>query len=175
MTDHLEQTINLLRRAPATFDALLRDLPTEWTSTSEGGETWSAYDVVGHLVYGEQVDWVPRAKLILSGAETQPFEPFDRLGHVAIYRGTSLNSLLDDFGRLRSDNLDWLASQDLQPDDLKRRGTHPALGPVTLSQLLATWAVHDLTHIRQVVRVIAYQHRDTVGPWQQFLGILQKR
>lgn len=173
MEHNLEHTISLLTRTPAALDALLRDLPEAWTLRNEGHNTWSAFDVVGHLIHGERTDWMPRARTILRFGESQAFEPFDRLGHVRESQGKSLGQLLDEFAQLRSENLDALRALNLRPDDLERRGRHPALGVVTLSQLLATWAAHDLTHLHQISRIMAYQYRETVGPWSEYLGVLK--
>jgi hypothetical protein len=173
MEHNLPQTIALLTRTPATLNALLRNLPETWTFRNEGENTWSAFDVVGHLIHGERTDWMPRAKMVLQFGETKAFEPFDRLGHVRESRGKSLGQLLDEFARLRSENLDQLRTLNLRHEDLARRGRHPALGLVTLSELLATWAVHDLTHLHQISRIMARQYREAVGPWSAYLGVLQ--
>ena len=173
MLEHnLGQTVSLLVRTPAALDALLRDLPDAWTLRNEGGDTWSAFETLGHLIHGERTDWIPRARMILHYGETRTFEPFDRRGHVRESQGKSLGQLLDEFARLRSENLGELHDMSLGQEDLEKRGRHPALGFVTLSELLATWAAHDLTHLHQVSRVMAYQYRDAVGPWSGYLGVL---
>ena len=172
MEYHLEHTIALLARTPASLDALLRELPEAWTRRHEGEKTWSAFDVVGHLISGERTDWMPRVRMILRSGETQAFGPFDRLGYVRETQGKSLGQLLDEFARVRSENLDELRALNLRPADLARRGKHPSLGVVTLAQLLATWPVHDLTHLHQISRVMAHQYRDAVGPWSAYLGVL---
>jgi hypothetical protein len=173
MEQNMQDTIALLARTPAALDALLRDLPEAWTSRDEGAGTWSAFDVLGHLIHGERTDWLPRAKMILQFGETRAFEPFDRWGQVRESAGKSLAQLLDEFARLRSQGLAELRAMNLQPADLERRGLHPALGGVTLSQLLATWAVHDLTHLHQISRVMAHQYGAAVGPWHAYLGVLK--
>ncbi len=173
MEHSLESTISLLTRTPAAFDTLLRDLPETWTFRNEGENTWSAFDIVGHLIHGERTDWVPRARMILQFGETRTFEPFDRWGHMRECQGKSLGQLLDEFARLRTENLEGLRALNLRPEDLERRGRHPALGVVTLSELLATWAAHDLTHLHQISRVMAHQYREAVGPWGRFLGVMQ--
>jgi len=173
MEHNLQHTISLLARTPAALNALLRDLPDAWTLQNEGENTWSAFDVVAHLIHGERTDWMPRARTILKFGDTQAFEPFDRLGHVRESKGKSLAQLLDEFARLRSESLSELRTLNLQPDDLARRGWHPALGAVTLSELLATWAAHDLTHLHQISRIMAHQYRQAVGPWSAYLGVLQ--
>jgi hypothetical protein len=168
----LQQTIALLSRTPSALNALLRDLPQTWTLRNEGGETWSAFDIVGHLIHGERTDWIERARMILQYGETRAFDPFDRLAQERASQGKSLGELLDEFARLRSQNLDVLRAMKLHPGDFERRGRHPALGTVTLAQLLATWAVHDMTHLHQLSRVMAYQYREVVGPWSAYLGVL---
>jgi hypothetical protein len=169
----LSDTVALLTRTPAVLDALLRDLPEMWTSANEGEHTWSAFDVVGHLIHAERTDWMPRATMVLQSGETQTFEPFDRSGHAQAVPSRSLGERLDEFARLRTANLNELRALNLQPADLERRGRHPALGVVTLSQLLATWAAHDLTHLHQIARVMAHQYKESVGPWSIYLGVLQ--
>jgi hypothetical protein len=174
MTEHnLPDTISLLARTPATLNALLRDLPESWTRSNEGEKTWSAFDIVGHLIHGERTDWMPRAKMILEFGDSRAFEPFDRWAQARESEGKSLGELLDEFGRLRLENLGELRALNLRPEDFGRRGRHPALGVVTLSELLATWAAHDLTHLHQLSRVMAYQYREAVGPWSAYLGVLK--
>jgi len=173
MEHNLPHTLSLLARTPAVFDALLRDLPEIWTLCNEGDKTWNPFDIVGHLIHGERTDWMPRARMVLHSGEAQTFVPFDRWGHVRESQGKSVGQLLDEFARLRSANLGELRAWNLRAEDLERRGRHPALGVVTLSQLLATWAAHDLTHLHQVSRVMAHQYREAVGPWCAYLGVLQ--
>jgi DinB superfamily len=165
---NLQDTIALLTRTPAALNALLRDLPESWTNRNEGEGTWSVYDVVGHFIHGEKTDWIPRARIILESGESRPFDPFDRTAQFRDSKGKSLPDLLDEFARLRGANLDELRALDI---DLARRGRHPALGPVTFSELMAAWAAHDLTHLHQISRVMAYQYRDEVGPWVRFMGV----
>jgi len=170
---NLAEAIALLTRTPATLDALLRGLPDLWAHSNEGKDTWSAFDIVGHLIVGERTDWMPRLRIILEDGEARPFHPFDRFAQSKASQGKSLEQLLDDFASLRRENLAALQALNLQHQDLTRRGRHPALGTVTLSQLLATWAIHDLTHLHQLSRVMAHQYRDAVGPWSAYLGVLQ--
>ena len=172
MQHNLQDTISLLSRTPAALDALLRDLPETWTLRNEGGTTWSASEVVAHLIYGERTDWIPRAKILLQFGETKAFEPFERAGHVQESQRKSLPQLLDEFARLRAESLAVLRALNLLPGDLARRGRHPAFGPVTLSELLAAWAGHDLTHLHQISRVMAHQYREAVGPFEAYLGVL---
>ena len=173
MEQNLIDTIALLSRTPAALDVLLRELPKAWTSHDEGENTWSAFDVVGHLIHGERTDWMPRLRMILEFGETQTFVPFDRFAQFRESEGKSLPQLLDQFARLRAENLAELRALNLQPADFERQGRHPALGPVTLSQLLAAWAVHDLTHLHQISRIMAHQYRQAVGPWSAYLGVMQ--
>ena len=173
MEHNLEHTISLLTRTPAALNVLLGDLPEAWTHQNEGENTWSAFDVIGHLIHGERTDWMPRVRMVLEFGETQTFEPFDRLGQERESQGQSLGQLLNEFARLRSEGLRDLRALSLRQEDLARRGRHPALGVVTLSQLLATWAAHDLTHLHQISRVMAHQYREIVGPWNAYLGVLQ--
>jgi len=170
---NLPHTISLLTRTPAALQALLGDLPEAWTFQNEGEDTWSAFEIVGHLIHGERTDWMVRTRMVLQFGESQTFASFDRLGHARESQGKSLAQLLDEFARLRSENLGELRALNLQPGDLERRGRHPAFGAVTLSQLLATWAVHDLTHVHQISRVMAHQYRRAVGPWSAYTGVLK--
>ncbi len=173
MEETLHDTIAVLTRTPAVLSALLRDLPETWTLRNEGENTWSAFDVVGHLVHGERTDWMPRARMVLQFGETQAFVPFDRWAQARESQGKSLGQLLDEFAGLRSESLDELRAMHLQQQDFRRRGRHPALGVVTLAELLATWAAHDLTHLHQISRVMAHQYRKAVGPWSAYLGVLK--
>jgi len=175
MEHHLPNTMALLTRTPAALNALLRDLPETWTLRNEGENTWSAFDVVGHLIHGERTDWMPRARMMLQWGETKAFEPFDRWGQERESEGKSLGQLLDEFDRARSESLDQLRALNLRQEDLARRGRHPVLGVVTLSELLATWAAHDLTHLHQIARIMAHQYCEAVGPWSAYLGVLQCR
>lgn len=172
MEFELASATDVLRRTPITLNSLLRDLPEPWLVQNEGPETWSPYDVMGHLIHGEETDWIPRAKIILEHGETRAFEPFDRVAMFDESKGKSIVNLLDTFAALRAKNLRELESLNLTPDLLDKRGRHPELGVVTLRQLLSTWVVHDLGHIRQVVRVMSKQYRDAVGPWKAYLSIL---
>jgi DinB superfamily len=174
----LPEAIAILTRTPAALDALLRGLPHIWVHGNEGRskdgkDTWSAFDIMGHLIHGERTDWMPRVQILLDYGEAQPFDPFDRFAQFEESQGKSLERLLDEFARLRKDNLAALQALNLQQEDFTRRGKHPALGTVTLSELLSTWAVHDLTHLHQLARVMAHQYRDAVGPWSSYIGVLQ--
>jgi hypothetical protein len=168
----LPEAVAVLNRTPAALDALLRGLPDFWVLGDEGKDTWSAFVIMGHLIVGERTDWLPRVRIILEHGEARAFDPFDRFAQNAV-KDKTLEQLLDEFARLRKENLAGLEALNLQPEDLNRRGKHPALGVVKLSQLLATWAVHDLTHLHQLSRVMAHQYRDAVGPWDVYLGVLK--
>ena len=165
----------ILSRTPAILNAWLRGLPDGWTTAHEGGNTWSPYDVVGHLIHGEQTDWIPRARIILEHGETRAFEPFDRFAQFGASAHRSLESLLDEFADLRGANVQALESLRLTPDDLERRGLHPELGVVTLGQLLATWVAHDLDHLNQISRVMGRQYTNAVGPWKAYLRIVNQQ
>ena len=169
----IHECLSVLTRTPATLDALLRDLPEAWTAATEGPGTWSPYVVIGHLIHGETADWMPRLAIILEHGPTRPFDPFDREAQFSDSQGTSLSTLLDEFSALRRDNLTRLRALNLQAAQLELQGTHPALGPVTVRQLLATWTAHDLAHILQVSRVMARRYKQEVGPWAEFLSVMK--
>ena len=168
----LNDAIALLERAPRTLNALLGALPSGWATATEGGDSWSPFDVLGHLIHGEKTDWIPRARLILDYGDSRAFVPFDRFAQFEASRGKTLADLLDEFAALRRENIAALRAMNLQPADFARRGRHPALGEATLGQLIATWVAHDLDHLNQIVRVLARQYATEVGPWREYLGIL---
>jgi hypothetical protein len=165
----------VLERTPGVLRSLLGGLPERWIRPNEGPETWSAFDVVGHLIDGEETDWIPRARLIRAQGEHRRFEPFDRFAHLKSKDEEALGERLDRFARLRARNLDELAAMRLGPEELRLTGEHPDFGTVTLAQLLATWVAHDLGHIAQISRVMAKQYRSAVGPWIAFLPVLTDR
>ena len=169
-----EHAIEVLSQTPATLRALLQNLSDPWTHINVGKETWSAYDVVGHLIHGEETDWIPRAKIILQHGPSRPFEPFDRFAQFEQSQGQSLETLLEKFARLRQRNLEILKQMSITPAQWELRGAHPELGTVTLRQLLAAWVVHDLDHIGQIVAVMAKQYTEAVGPWKAYLPILDQ-
>jgi PAS domain-containing protein len=168
----LDDAIRILRRTPETLRALLAALPDQWARCDEGPDTWSPFDVLGHLIHGEKTDWVPRALSILEYGESQVFEPFDRFAQFGDSRGKSLGTLLDEFTALRIKNVETIEALHLTDDELERTGLHPDFGRVTLAQLLATWAVHDLGHIVQISRTMARQYDAQVGPWKKYLRVL---
>lgn len=169
MTPEIATTMALLERTPGALDALLRGLPYVWTTQNEGGKSWNVYQVMEHLVHCERVNWIVRVRMILEEGEARAFALLDR--EVPAAPGTPLGSLLDEFARLRKENLAELGRVPLA--DFGRRGLHSTLGLVTLSELLSTWAVHDMTHLHQISRVLAHQYRDAVGPWRVNLGVLR--
>lgn len=166
--------VAVLERTPATLRALLAGLPSAWVHATEGPETWSPYDVVGHLIHGERTDWIPRARLIFEQRDDRRFTPFDRFAQFRASEGKSLTQLLDEFAQLREENLATLTAWDLADSQLDLEGEHPELGPVTLRQLLATWVAHDLDHIVQITRVMARQYRVAVGPWRAYLSVMDR-
>lgn len=164
----------VLERTPQALRAMLGGLPPTWTGATEGPETWSPYDIVGHLIHGERTDWIMRAQLILTQGPQRRFTPFDRFAQFRESQGKSLDELLDEFARLRAENLGTLAGWRLTGAQLALEGEHPEFGPVTLGQLLATWVAHDLGHLAQIARVMAKQYRDAVGPWRVYLPVLDR-
>jgi len=174
MDFELEQGTAVLTRTPATLRAMVSGLSDDWLRATEGGESWSPYDIVGHLVHGEKTDWIARARMIQEHGESRTFEPFDRFAQFRDSKGKSLSELLGEFESLRARNLETLAGWKLSAADLAFRGRHPEFGPVTLGQLLATWVVHDLGHIAQIARVMAKQYRDAIGPWIAYLPVVTR-
>ena len=168
----LPRSYEILERTPAVLKTLLSDLHDDWIMTNEGPETFSPYDVIGHLIHGEKTDWTARTKVILEFGSSKAFTPWDRFAQFEESKGKTLVQLLDEFERLRYDNILWLKSLNLAEEDLDKKGMHPVLGEVTLRNLLATWVVHDLTHIAQITRVMAKQYRSEMGPWPEFFRIL---
>ncbi len=173
MNFSLSKSIEILERTPAVLIALLQNLSPDWTSNNEGGETWSTYDIIGHLIHGEKTDWIPRMEVILSDNPDKKFKPFDRFAQFEESKGKSLSQLLIEFKDLRKKNIEILRSKRITAKDLKRIGIHPAFGKTTLAQLLSTWTVHDLNHIAQISRVMAKHYKTDVGPWVEYLRILQ--
>jgi uncharacterized damage-inducible protein DinB len=174
MEFQLDHAKEILGSTPPTLNSLLHHLPTEWIMANEGSDSWSPFDILGHLIHGEETDWIPRARMILEYGETRPFTAFDRFPMFEKSKGKSLADLLSSFSQLRAESLQQLEEMNLTPEMLKQRGMHPELGPVTLSQLISTWVVHDLGHVGQIVRVMSKQYRDAVGPWQAYLPILKR-
>ena len=168
----IERSIEILERTPAVLNSMLSGIGDDWVMNDEGPETFSPYDVIGHLVHGEKTDWTARTKMILEFGDTKTFVPWNRFAQYEESKGKTLQELLDEFMAIRKENMDWFKSLQLTEADLDKKGMHPKLGPVTLRNLLATWVVHDLTHIAQVARVMAKQYEDEMGPWPEFFRIL---
>lgn len=174
MQFNLNKSIEILERTPQVLSTLLNGISDDWIFNNEGGESWSPYDVIGHLIHGEKTDWLMRTTIILSDKTDKTFAPFDRFAQFEESKGKNLSQLLDDFQRLRNQNLAELKSKNITPEDLLKTGIHPSFGNVTLEHLLATWVAHDLGHIAQIARVMAKQYKDEVGPWREFLPILDR-
>lgn len=173
MEFQLDDAIRILDRTPAVLRAILNGLTPDWISNNEGEETWSPYDVIGHLLHGERTDWIPRARIILEEGEERPFEPFDRQAQFDEGNARTIDELLKSFEELRNKNIETLKEMDLREEDLERRGKHPELGIVTLKELLATWVAHDLSHIVQITRTMARQYKSEVGPWKAYLSVMK--
>lgn len=170
----LSEAIDLLSRTPAVLRALLDGIPERLRRANEGPGSWSPFEIVGHLIHGEETDWIPRLRIVLEHADAVPFEPFDRFAHHAKHQDRTLEDLLSEFEARRATNLDELRRRVADGLDGTRPGRHPELGPVTLGQLLTTWVVHDLNHVRQIARVLAKAYTDGVGPWRAYLPVLEE-
>jgi hypothetical protein len=173
MNFSLDRSIEILERTPTVLSLMLDGISTDWTTNNEGAETWSAYDVIGHLIHGEKTDWMPRAELILSDNTNKNFITFNRFAQFEESKGKTLKQLLNEFKLLRERNIAKLLSLKITDEDLQKKGIHPAFEEVSLLQLLATWVVHDLDHIVQISRVMAKQYKETVGPWVEYLKVLR--
>lgn len=170
----IDSSIEILERTPQVLISLLNGLSDEWIKNNEGEETWSAFDIVGHLIYGEKTDWIVRMNIILSDNSDKTFSDFDRFAHFKESKGKTISQLLNEFKDLRNKNLTVLKSLELKSDDLKKSGIHPSFGEVTLKQLLSTWVAHDLGHIAQISRVMAKQYKEEVGPWWEYIPVLNR-
>lgn len=174
MQFELQKSLEILERTPLVLQAYLEGLSQDWLKNNEGENTWSPYEIVGHLVYGEKTDWMVRVKTILSTSGNKLFEPFDRLAQLKEDQNRPVTELLNDFNVLRTSNLEELHALNISDEDLLLTGIHPEFGEVTLGQLIATWAVHDLGHIGQISRVMAKQYKNDVGPWISYLSVLKR-
>jgi uncharacterized damage-inducible protein DinB len=174
MDFQIDQAVNILSTTPAALNTLLRDAPEEWTMYNNGGESWSPWAVVGHMLHGEENDWIPRARIILDYGESRAFDPFDREAMFNKFEGIPLSDLLDRFAAARAKSMDELKALALTPERLQSPGLHPSLGKVSLSQLLSTWVVHDMNHLGQIVEVMARHYKQAVGPWIDYLPILTR-
>lgn len=173
MEFQLNKAIEILERTPGVMKSLLLGISNEWTQQNEGSDTWSPYDVIGHLVHGEKTDWMPRLEIVLGTSERTTFEPYDRFAQFEMSKGKSLTTLLSEFETLRKRNLETLCSKNLSEVDLNNTANHPSLGVVSLKNLLSAWVVHDLGHIAQVSRVMAKQYKEEIGPWTNYLTIVK--
>lgn len=173
MIFEINQSIEILKRTPLILESLLSGLPDQWLRSNEGENTWSPYDIVGHLIHGEKTDWIPRTKIILSGSGNNTFESFDRFAQLNENQERSIEELLKEFKVIRDKNLKELKTLQINDSKLTAKGMHPELGEVNLKQLLSTWVVHDLGHISQITRIMAKQYKSEVGPWIEYLGILK--
>jgi hypothetical protein len=169
----VEKSLEILERTPVVLENMLQNISPDWTSTNEGPATWSPYDIIGHYIHGEKTDWIPRMEIILSDQTGKHFVPFDRFAQENDSKGKTMEQLLEEFKVLRNKNVEILRSRNITETDLAKTGIHPAFGEVTLEQLLSTWVVHDLNHIAQISRVMAKHYKDEVGPWTEYLRILQ--
>ncbi|ASW75868.1 hypothetical protein IQ37_11810 [Chryseobacterium piperi] len=174
MSFNLHKAIEVLERTPKVLTSLLEGLSDEWIYNNEGEETWSPFDVIGHLIHGEKTDWMVRTEVILSNGPDKTFAPFDRFAQFEQSKGKTISQLLEEFQKLRKNNLSILQSKHITDEDLNKTGIHPALGNTTLKHLLSTWVAHDLGHIAQISRVMAKQYKNDVGPWREYLAILDR-
>jgi hypothetical protein len=172
MQFELDSALEVLKTTPSVLDALLRGKSSAWLNSRKTPESFSPLDVLGHLIHGEITDWIPRVRIILEHRDTRPFDPFDRFAFKELIAGKSVEDLLDEFARLRSEGLETLSELGVGADELNLPGMHPGLGRVTMSNLLAAWVVHDLGHISQIVKTMACEYREAVGPWTPYLSIL---
>ncbi|WP_136669190.1 DinB family protein [Flavobacterium sp. H122] len=171
----LNKSITILSKTPQVLETLLSNIHQDWTHNSEGENTWSVFDVLGHLIHGEKTDWIVRSEIILSSKENKTFEPFDRFAMITDKPNKIAQDLLEEFAKLRAENLEKLKAFKLTESDLSKKGIHPELGIVTLKELLSCWVVHDLNHLSQISRVMAFQYKTEVGPWEKYLSILHKK
>jgi hypothetical protein len=173
MDIELADVIEILDRTPRVLRELLHGLPKTWIESNEGENTWSPFDVIGHLIHGERVNWIPRAKMILEFGETKVFEPFDRFAQFEASKGKTMQELLEDFASIRQANIRTLKDMNLTLEDLQKAGHHSEFGRVTLGELLSTWAAHDLDHVVQISRTLAKGYREAVGPWHAYLSVMK--
>lgn len=173
MKGNISRSKELLQRTPKILNALLYNIDAPLGLSNEGGDTWTPFDVVGHLIYCERYNWIPRIEVVLSELTVRKFEPIDRFAQLHLNKGKTLNQLLNEFEENRDLSLHKLEHLNITPEQLNETASHPDLGIVTLSQLISTWVVHDLTHLNQISRTIAKQYDIEVGPWKSYLSILK--
>ena len=170
----IQKSIQVLERTPKVIKEMLTGIDDVWINSNEGGESWSPFDIVGHLIHGEKTDWIARIKIVLEQGEKNTFDPFDRFAQFEESKGKTIDQLMDEFEQLRIQNLAAFKAFNIRPDQYDLKAMHPSLGEVTLNNLLATWVAHDLGHIAQIARVMAKQYKDEVGPWYEYIPILHK-
>ncbi|MGI8383980.1 DinB family protein [Robertmurraya sp. P23] len=170
----LEEAIEVLEKTPYTLETLLVGLSEGWVECHEGEGTWNAAEVIDHLIDGEKMNWIPRLQMILEDGESKPFPPFDRFAHLEQKSEQSLKEKFTEYKRLREQNIKKLIELVDPEEHLELTGIHPAFGVVKVRELISTWVVHDLTHMAQIVRVMAKRYQTDVGPWKEYLGILRK-
>ena len=170
----LQKSFEILDRTPQVLEQLLSGLSEEWLRNNEGPDTWSPYDIVGHLIHGEKTDWIERTERILDASKSNTFEPFDRFAQFNEDQHKTIDALLTEFSVIRSKNLAQIKKLNIATEDLDKKGIHPSLGEVSLKNLLATWVAHDLGHIAQITRVMAKQYKEAVGPWQEYLSVMHR-
>lgn len=169
----IERSVEILRQTPSTLELFLSNLSDDWIFVNEGKDTWNAFDIIGHFIHGEKTDWIPRLDIVLNDNENKKFEPYDRFAQFENSKGKTLNDLLQEFKRLRNQNLNYLESLKLTEDKLDLEGIHPAFGTVTVRQLISAWTVHDLGHIYQITRVFAKQYKENMGPFAEYISIVK--
>ena len=170
----INEAIQILEKTPKILNAFLSDLPDSWIISNEGNESWSPFDILGHLIHGEKTDWITRAKITLNNRTEEPFPPFDRFAQFVDSKGKTVSTLLSEFENLRNKNIQILKEMNITQADYIKTGIHPNFGKVTLKQLLSTWVVHDLSHIRQIARVMAKQYAEEIGPWGKYLPVVNE-
>jgi hypothetical protein len=174
MKFELNRSLQILQQTPSVLRTWLAGLDRPWIENNYGDDTFSPFDVVGHLLHGERTDWMARVEIILEQGTSQAFTPWDRYAMYRESQGKTIDQLLDEFAAARRENLANLDAKKLTPTDLQRTGTHPRFGQVTLQQLLATWVTHDLNHIHQIAKCMAWQYRDEIGPWREYVTFIDR-
>lgn len=174
MNFSINNSIEVLERTPNVLHSLLYNISNQWSSNNEGSETWSPFDVLGHLIHCDEYDWITRIKIALSENEIRRFEPIDRYAQIELNKGKNINQLLDEFINIRKACLTQLKSFNLTEEQLTKTAIHPDLGTVNLAQLISTWVAHDLAHLSQISRVMAKQYTDEVGPWKKYMKVFNQ-
>lgn len=175
MSFTINNSIELLKRTPQTLHSLLYNVDENWSHKNEGGDTWSPFDVIGHLIHCDEYNWILRLEIMFSDSVIKNFEPFDRFAQLQKNKGKNINQLLDEFVKIRLASIEKLIALNITNEQLSKSAIHPELGSVAVSQLISTWVVHDLDHIAQISRVMAKQYKEDVGPWIKNLKILRQQ